>query len=386
MKKLVILGSTGSIGTQTLDIIDSFSNEWKVIGLSANSNLDLLEKQARKYKPLYLVIMNDKAKKELEDRLSDLKLTILVGEEGLEFLAGEIESDLVINALVGAVGLKPTIAALKAGRKLGLANKESMVIGGEIIEKYFPEREILPIDSEHNAVFQILAGQKDSEVENIILTASGGPFRNYTREELKEVTVEDALKHPNWNMGNKITIDSATLMNKGLEVIEAHWLFNQPYDKIKVVIHPESIIHSMVEFVDGSIKAEMSTTDMRIPIQYVLTYPERRQSKIKKLNLYKIAQVNFAIPEYNKFTALELAFQAGRAGGTMPVVLNSANEIVVSSFLRRQIGFLDIPLIIEKVMNIHENILNPSLEEIYEVDKWARNKTREVIGIVINNN
>ncbi|NLM96121.1 MAG: 1-deoxy-D-xylulose-5-phosphate reductoisomerase [Halanaerobiaceae bacterium] len=385
MKKLVLLGSTGSIGTQTLDIIDAFSDEWKVIGLSANSNLDLLEKQARKYEPLYVVIMNERAKKELEDRLSDLKATILVGEEGLEFLAGETDADFVINALVGAVGLKPTIAALKAGRKIGLANKESMVIGGEIINKYFPERDILPIDSEHNAIFQILEGEKSSDVENIILTASGGPFRNYTLESLKKVTVEEALRHPVWNMGNKITIDSATLMNKGLELIEAHWLFNQPYDKIKVVIHPESIIHSMVEFVDGSIKAVLSTADMRLPIQHVLTFPERRQCKVKKLDLYEIAQLNFSKADYNKFTALKLAYQAGRAGGTMPVVLNSANEIAVSAFLKREITFLDITAIIEKVLNMHENIQDPLLEDIYEVDRWARSKTREVIGIANNN-
>ena len=385
MKKLVLLGSTGSIGTQTLDIIDAFSDEWKVIGLSANSNLDLLEKQARKYEPLYVVIMNERAKKELEDRLSDLKATILVGEEGLEFLAGETDADFVINALVGAVGLKPTIAALKAGRKIGLANKESMVIGGEIINKYFPERDILPIDSEHNAIFQILEGEKSSDVENIILTASGGPFRNYSLESLKKVTVEEALRHPVWNMGNKITIDSATLMNKGLELIEAHWLFNQPYDKIKVVIHPESIIHSMVEFVDGSIKAVLSTADMRLPIQHVLTFPERRQCKVKKLDLYEIAQLNFSKADYNKFTALKLAYQAGRAGGTMPVVLNSANEIAVSAFLKREITFLDITAIIEKVLNMHENIQDPLLEDIYEVDRWARSKTREVIGIANNN-
>ena len=351
MKKIILLGSTGSIGTQTLDVIDSFAGEWEVLALSANSNIDLLEKQARKYRPLYLAIGNNKLKEELEYRLGDLDIKVLSGDEGLEFLAGELEADLVINSIVGAAGLKPTIAALKAGIKLGLANKESLVIGGEIIEGHFSDRVILPIDSEHNAVFQLLDGKEAAEVENIILTASGGPFRNYPLDKLDKVTVEEALKHPNWDMGGKITIDSATMMNKGLEVIEARWLFKQSYDKIKVIIHPESIIHSMVEFVDGSILAEMSLPDMRLPIQYVLTYPERRPSKRERLDLASLGQLNFQEPDYEKFPALRLAYEAGRAGGTMPVVLNGANEIAVAAFLERKIPFTMIPELIEKVMD-----------------------------------
>lgn len=379
MKKLVLLGSTGSIGTQSLDVIDSFSEEWEVLALSANSNIDLLEKQARKYRPLYLVIGNNKLQEELEYRLDDLNIKVLSGAEGLEFIAGELEADLVINSIVGAAGLKPTIAALKAGRRLGLANKESLVIGGEIIARDYPEGVILPIDSEHNAIFQILEGEEARGVENIILTASGGPFRNHTREELDHVTVEEALKHPNWDMGGKITIDSATLMNKGLEVIEAHWLFQQSYDKIKVIIHPESIIHSMVEFVDGSIMAEMSLPDMRLPIQYVMTYPHRRPGKHKRLDFVQLGQLNFQEPDYEKFPALRLAYEAGRAGGTMPVVLNAANEIAVAAFLDREIPFTMIPGLIEKVMHKHDNIKRPSLEDIYLVDEWSRNIAREVI-------
>ncbi|MFY9393925.1 MAG: 1-deoxy-D-xylulose-5-phosphate reductoisomerase [Halanaerobiales bacterium] len=379
MKKLVLLGSTGSIGTQSLDVIDSFPEEWEVLALSANSNIDLLEKQARKYRPLYLVIGNNKLQEELEYRLDDLNIKVLSGAEGLEFIAGELEADLVINSIVGAAGLKPTIAALKAGRRLGLANKESLVIGGEIIARDYPEGVILPIDSEHNAIFQILEGEEARGVENIILTASGGPFRNHTREELDHVTVEEALKHPNWDMGGKITIDSATLMNKGLEVIEAHWLFQQSYDKIKVIIHPESIIHSMVEFVDGSIMAEMSLPDMRLPIQYVMTYPHRRPGKHPRLDFVQLGQLNFQEPDYEKFPALRLAYEAGRAGGTMPVVLNAANEIAVAAFLDREIPFTMIPGLIEKVMHKHDNIKRPSLEDIYLVDEWSRNIAREVI-------
>ncbi|HLV08688.1 MAG TPA: 1-deoxy-D-xylulose-5-phosphate reductoisomerase, partial [Halanaerobiales bacterium] len=276
MKKIVILGSTGSIGTQTLEVIDKLG-DWEVTGLTASSNIDLLEKQARIYKPGYLFLRNKELAMELQNRLNESGIKVLYGVEGLEYIAGQLEVDLVINALVGAVGLRPTMAALKAGNRLGLANKESLVTGGEIIQDYLNNNHdvILPIDSEHNAIFQLLQGHEQDEVENIILTASGGPFRNYSIEEMKGVTVKEALKHPNWDMGGKITIDSATMMNKGLEVIEAHWLFKQPYDKIKVIVHPESIIHSMVELVDNSIIAELGAPDMRAPIQHVLSFPER---------------------------------------------------------------------------------------------------------------
>jgi len=387
MKKIVILGSTGSIGTQTLNVIDHLKDDWSVVGLSANTNIDLLEEQAKKYRPDFVVIMNDNLKKELDYRLKDLNIDVLSGITGLEYLAGELEVDLVVNSLVGAVGLKPTMAALGAGNNLGLANKESLVIGGEIIEEYINSKDnkILPIDSEHNAIFQILEGHFSDEIDNLILTASGGPFRNFAMEELSDVTVKQALNHPNWDMGGKITIDSATMMNKGLEVIEAHWLFKQAYDKINVVIHPESIIHSMVEFVDSSIIAELGVADMRIPIQFVLTYPNRISGKSKKLNLFEIGQLNFQAPDFDKFPALKLAYQAGREGGTLPAVLNAANEIAVSGFLNKKISFLDIPYIIGKVMDNHQTIKTPTLDEIYQVDEWARHYAKEVMSVVNSN-
>ncbi|MEJ6951521.1 1-deoxy-D-xylulose-5-phosphate reductoisomerase [Halanaerobiaceae bacterium ANBcell28] len=381
MKQLVLLGSTGSIGTQTLDVIDNLSDDWKVIGMSANSNIDLLEKQARKYLPKYLVIKNDKLRNELKLRLEDFEIEILTAEKGLEFLASEIESDIVINSIVGAAGLKPTIAALKAGRKIGLANKESLVIGGEIIKRLLCDsnNQILPIDSEHNAIFQILNGHNKSDVKNIILTASGGPFRDYSYKELKDVSVKQALNHPNWDMGGKISIDSATMMNKGLEVIEAHFLFNLPYDNIKVVVHPESIIHSMVELVDNSIIAEMGVADMRMPIQYTLTFPERRQSCAKELDFFETGKLSFERADLDKFPALKLAYQAGKAGGTMPVVLNAANEEAVSAFMNGLISFIEIPKIIEKTMDKHTNIKQASLEDIYGIDNWSRRIAKEVM-------
>ncbi|MFP4660972.1 MAG: 1-deoxy-D-xylulose-5-phosphate reductoisomerase [Halanaerobiales bacterium] len=385
MKKIVILGSTGSIGTQTLEVIDHLKGQWKVLGLTANNNINLLEKQALKYRPEFLVIGNEELKSELEYRVRDMDIKVLTGDKGLEYLSGGLQLDLVINALVGAVGLKPTMAALKSGNVLGLANKESLVVGGEIIEEYREGSKILPVDSEHNAIFQLLEGHSSEEVERIILTASGGPFRNYSYEELKNVTVQQALDHPNWDMGGKITIDSATMMNKGLEVIEAHWLFKQPYDKISVVVHPESIIHSMVEFKDQSITAELGVADMRIPIQYVLTYPDRKNGQSKRLDLLEVSQLNFQEPDFDKFPALKLAFQVGRQGGTMPAVMNAANEIAVSHFLNRDLSFLAIPRIIEQVMEKHNNINKPSLDDIYQVDKWARCYTEEVVSLVNSN-
>ena len=378
MKRLVLLGSTGSIGTQTLSVLDFLKEEWEVVGLSAHTNIDLLEKQARRYQPAYLAVMNEILAKELEYRLNDLPIQVLTGLEGINCLAGELEADLVINALVGAVGLQPTITALKAGHRLGLANKESLVVGGEIVQEYLAQ--ILPIDSEHNAIFQVLAGHNRLDVQNIILTASGGPFRNLPLEQFDRITVAEALDHPNWEMGGKITIDSATLMNKGLEVIEAHWLFEQPYQKIKVIVHPESIIHSMVEFIDGSIMAELGVADMRIPIQYVLTYPQRKKTTTGRLDLLQVGQLNFQEPDLKRFPALKLAYQAGQAGGTMPVVLNAANEIAVAAFLQQKIAFPVIPALIEKVLARHNNKSRPGLGEILQADRWARNETEEVMS------
>jgi len=387
MKKIIILGSTGSIGTRTLEVV-SYLEDWQVIGLTANTNIDLLEEQAHKYHPKYLVLMNESLAKELEYRMDSYAIKVLSGIKGLEYLAGQVEADLVINSLVGGVGLRPTMAALNSGNRLGLANKESLVIGGEIISTYLKnnQSQVLPIDSEHNAIFQILEGHQKKEIKNIILTASGGPFRRLPIEKMSQVTIKEALNHPNWDMGGKVTIDSATMMNKGLEVIEAHWLFGQPYNKIKVIIHPESIIHSMVEFMDNSIMAELGVADMRLPIQYVLTYPERLPGKVKSLDLFKLKELHFEEPDLVRFPALRLAYEAGKAGGTFPVVLNAANEIAVNGFLSKQISFTDITQIIEKVMDMHQNIDNPTLEDIYQIDEWARRKAEEVMDYVVNYN
>jgi len=385
LKKIVILGSTGSIGTQTLEVIDKLG-DWEVTGLTASSNIDLLEKQARIYKPGYLFLRNKELAMELQNRLNESGIKVLYGVEGLEYIAGQLEVDLVINALVGAVGLRPTMAALKAGNRLGLANKESLVTGGEIIQDYLNNNHdvILPIDSEHNAIFQLLQGHEQDEVENIILTASGGPFRNYSIEEMKGVTVKEALKHPNWDMGGKITIDSATMMNKGLEVIEAHWLFKQPYDKIKVIVHPESIIHSMVELVDNSIIAELGAPDMRAPIQHVLSFPERGKGNYGKLDLTELEGLSFEAPDFKRFPALKLAYDAGRAGGSFPVVLNAANEVAVEGFLNKCISFNSITKIIERVMEEHNSSERPKLDEIYQIDLWARRMAEEVMDNVVD--
>jgi 1-deoxy-D-xylulose-5-phosphate reductoisomerase len=381
VKQLVLLGSTGSIGTQTLEVIDYLAEEWQVLALSANKNIDLLIKQARKYHPLFLVIMHEKLAKELKYRLADLNIDILVGMDGLEYISSLSDADLVINALVGAAGLKPSISTLKAGNRLGLANKESLVIGGEIINRLLKQNNdfILPIDSEHHTIFQILSGHQGDEVKNIILTASGGPFLDLPFEQMKDVSVKQALKHPRWNMGHRISIDSATLMNKGLEVIEAHWLYHQSYDKIKVIIHPESIIHSMVEFIDKSITAELSIADMRLFIQNVLTYPVKKSGLIRNLDLIETGQLTFRKPDLERFPALKLAYDAGREGGSSPVVLNAANEVAIEGFIKQKISFTEIPEIVDRTLQNHKIIKNPDLETIYEIDNWSRRKAEEVL-------
>ncbi len=379
MKKIVIFGSTGSVGTQTLDVIDHFQNDWEITALSAFSNIDLLEKQIKKYEPKYAVIIEKKAAEKLKERLNNHPTKIETGSEKLEQIAQMSDLDIVINSIVGAAGLKPSLAALKAGHKLGLANKESLVVGGHLVSDIVEKNggKILPVDSEHSAIFHLLEGREQEEVENILLTASGGPFFNKSKKEMARVTIEEALDHPNWDMGNKITIDSATMMNKGLEVIEAHWLFAQNYNNIKVVVHPESIIHSMVEFCDKSITAELGVADMRTPIQSALTYPKKKKGIVKSLDLFKIGQLNFLQPDYDKFPALKLAYEAGKAGGSMPAVLNAANEVAVNLFLDEKISFLQITDIIEKVMNKHNLIDTPTLEEIMAVDSWARETAKE---------
>lgn len=380
MKKITVLGSTGSIGRQTLEIIDENPEKWGVFALAAGSSVEILAEQAEKYNPRLVIIGNHDLAKELNKKLNNKNIKILTGQQGLKTAASESEVELVINGIMGAEGLAPSYAALKAGKTLGLANKESMVIGGNILNSL--SGEILPIDSEHNAIYQILTGHSQDEIKNIILTASGGPFFELGDEELKEVTVEEALDHPNWNMGPKITIDSATMMNKGLEIIEAHWLFNMPYDKIKVIIHPQSIVHSMVEFIDSSIQAEMGVSDMKLPIQQVMYYPGRIEGTVSPLKLEEVGKLTFLEPDYNKFPALELAYTCGKEGGSMPVVLNAANEIAVDAFLKGKISYLQIIDVVKEILSQHRKQSVSRLEDVYRIDETIRRKTREVIGDV----
>ncbi|HHV58780.1 MAG TPA: 1-deoxy-D-xylulose-5-phosphate reductoisomerase [Clostridiaceae bacterium] len=377
-KKVTILGSTGSIGVQTLDVARNLNI--KVIALSANSNIDLLVSQAIEFKPFYVAIGRQELEKDLREKLKGLDINVLSGMEGILKIASLKEADTVVNAIVGIAGLLPTLEAIRSKKDIAIANKETLVTAGALVTREAREHgvRLLPIDSEHSAIMQCLAGTNRDEVERIILTASGGPFRGKSMSELKDVSPEDALKHPNWNMGPKITIDSATLMNKGLEVIEARWLFGIPFDKIKVVIHPQSIIHSMVEYVDGSYMAQLGAPDMRTPIQLALTWPEREKSSFRKLDLIKAGTLTFEEPDYDVFPCLKLAFDAAQRGGTMPVVLNAANEEAVALFLRKKIGFYDIPGIIKKVMEKHDVLDAEVLENIEKSDKWARN---EVPGI-----
>lgn len=351
MKKISIFGSTGSIGTSALDVI-SHLNNFKVIGLSANKNRSLLKEQAKKFKPEIAI----------------------VGTSGLRDISIISKADVVLIAVVGAAGLIPLINAIKLKKKIALANKEALIIAGDLITgllKIYPA-EVIPVDSEHSAIFQCIDGKNKKEISKIILTASGGPFRNYTKKNLLKVKVKDVLKHPTWKMGRKITIDSATLINKGFEVIEAHHLFGVPYQKIEVVIHPQSIVHSAVEFVDGSIIAQMGKTDMRLPIQYALTYPERKVSAVKKLDLTSVRKLEFFKFSAGNFPCFELALSSAKIGGTMPAVLNAANEVAVKNFLNGKIQFLQIPKLIEKAMKKHRVIKNPNLEDILYVDLETR--------------
>lgn len=373
MAKIIsILGSTGSIGVQTLDVARNLGLQ--VYGLSANSNIDLLQSQIREFKPKVVAVGNSVYAEDLRNRLGDFDVQIEYGVDGLKAVATVPDVDTVVTSIVGIAGLIPTMEAIKCGKDIALANKETLVSAGSIVMNEAKQNgvRILPVDSEHCAIFQCLAGNRESDVSKLILTASGGPFRGKTHEELEGVTLKQALNHPNWKMGNKITIDSASLMNKGLEVIEAKWLFNMPLEKIEVLVHPQSIIHSMVEFVDGSVMAQLGSPDMRIPIQYALTYPERAGNSFSKLDLLKSKCLTFEEPDMEAFPALRLAFEALKTGGTMPAVLNGANESVVALFLKGKIGFNQIPEIIEKVMERHSLNTNPTLYDIIEVDKWAR--------------
>lgn len=378
MKHLSILGSTGSIGTQTLDIVRQFPDEFKVVGLTANKNSELLLKQIKEFKPKASAIM-DKSK--VDDLLNFSSCQVYSGMEGLNKIAALNEADTVINALVGSIGIEPTYNAIKAKKNIALANKETLVAAGSVIMEEAKKINVslMPIDSEHSAIFQCLNGENIKEVNKITITCSGGPFKNYTKEQMKDVSVQEALNHPTWDMGNKITIDSATLMNKGFEIIEAHWLYGIGYEKIKVVIHPQSIIHSLVEFVDSSIIAQLGLPDMKIPIQYALTYPRRFLGSSKSLNLAQIENLEFGEPDFELFPCLKYACEAGQTGGTLPAVMNAANETAVHAFLGSKIRFLDIPRLIRKMMDGHKLIKNPDLKDILEIDRKTKEETNKMI-------
>lgn len=380
MINIVILGSTGSIGLQALDVIARHNERFRVVGLAARNEVDVLKEQAEQFKPKAIAVGDNNAYPALKNSIAG-NVELLSGMEGLSAIAAWPDADIILVAVSGAIGILPTLSAIKAKKQIALANKETLVTAGDLVIQEIKNNNInlIPVDSEHSAIFQCLAGEKDN-LKKIWLTASGGPFRDFTLQELELVNVEMALCHPNWSMGPKITIDSATLMNKGLEVIEAHHLFGVDYNDIGVLIHPQSIVHSMVELVDGAFLAHLGAADMRIPIQYAFTYPDRLPSSAQYLDFTKLAALKFQAPDIKRFPALELAYKAGRTGGTMPAVLNAANEIAVQYFLGGKIGFTLIPRLVEQVMNRHDTISEPNLEEILSVDKWARILTEDIIN------
>lgn len=377
MKKIAILGSTGSIGTQTLEIVRA-NKDLKVVALAAGGNVTLMEQQIREFKPDLAVMWSEEAAKDLKQRVSDTGVKVLYGMDGLLKLAVLPEAEVLLTAIVGMIGIRPTIAAIEAGKTIALANKETLVCAGHIIMPLAKEKgvPILPVDSEHSAIFQSMNGEPRNRISKILLTASGGPFRGKTRDELLHIKPEHALKHPNWTMGRKITIDSSTLVNKGLEVIEAKWLFDVDFSQIQVVVHPQSVIHSMVEYVDGGIMAQLGTPDMKLPIQYALFYPDRRPMAGKRLDFYELANITFEKPDMETFTGLKLAYEAGAQGGSMPTVFNAANEKAVSLFLEGKIAYLQIAEIIEACMHNHKRIDNPDVAQILN----AENETYEYIA------
>ena len=370
MKKIAILGSTGSIGTQTLDVVRA-NEDLEVVGLSAGSNVEKLEEQIREFRPKLVAVWKDEAARDLAVRVKDLNVKIVSGMGGLIELARMKESDILVTAIVGMIGIRPTMEGILAGKDIALANKETLETAGHLIMPLAKECgvNILPVDSEHSAIFQALHGEKRAEVHKLLITASGGPFRGKKTRDLEKVTLEDTLKHPNWVMGQKITVDSATLVNKGLEVMEARWLFNVDLDHIQVVVQPQSIIHSMVEFKDGAVMAQLGTPDMRLPIQYALCYPERRYLAGDRLDFHMLKQITFEEPDRETFKGLPMAIEASARGGSMPTVFNAANELAVRKFLQRKIGFLDIYEIIGQSMSRHTVTENPDLDQILEIEK-----------------
>ena len=372
MKKIAVLGSTGSIGTQTLEVVRA-QKDIEVTALAAGSNITRLEEQIREFHPEIVCVWEEEKAKALALTVSDLPVKVVCGMEGLIAAAVETDAEIVVTAIVGMIGIRPTIAAMEAGKDIALANKETLVTAGHIIMPLAKEKgvKILPVDSEHSPIFQSLNGEDKKAVHKILLTASGGPFRGKTKEELKKVRIEDALKHPNWSMGRKITIDSSTMVNKGLEVMEAHWLFDVSMDQVQVVVQPQSVIHSMVQFDDGAVIAQLGTPDMKLPIQYALYYPERRFLAGDRLDFWSIGQITFEKPDMDNFPGLSLAYEAGRTGGTMPTVFNAANERAVAKFLNREISYLTITDMIEGAMKGHTVKENPSVDEILEAEASA---------------
>ena len=373
MKKIAILGSTGSIGTQTLDVVREHSDELQVVALSAGSNKERLKEQIKEFHPKLVSLSDEKKAQELKEELAGEQVEVVCGMEGLIEVAGADSADVVVTAVVGMMGILPTMEAIKKGKDIALANKETLVTAGHLIIPMAKEYgvSILPVDSEHSAIFQSLQGEPKAALDKILLTASGGPFRGKSAEFLETVTLEDALNHPNWSMGPKITIDSSTMVNKGLEVMEAKWLFGVDYSQIEVVIQPQSIIHSMVQYVDGAIIAQLGTPDMRVPIEYALFYPERRSLSGDRLDFSKLSQITFEKPDYKVFRGLSLAIEAGKTGGTMPTVFNAANERAVAKFLKGEIKYTDIVRSIEKCMDAHKVSAHPDLEEILATEQWV---------------
>lgn len=370
MKKIALLGSTGSIGTQTLDVVRN-QGDIQVTAMAAGSNIALLEKQIREFHPSIAAVWDEKKALELKAKVADLPVKVVSGMDGLLEAATEKEAKIVVTSVVGMIGIRPTIAAMEAGKDIALANKETLVTAGHIIMPLAEKLgvKILPVDSEHSAIFQSLNGEHGNKIHKILLTASGGPFRGHTREQMASVQVEDALKHPNWSMGRKITIDSSTMVNKGLEVMEAHWLFDVEMDQVQVVVQPQSIIHSMVEYEDGAVIAQLGTPDMRLPIQYALYYPERRYLPGDRLDFWKLSQITFEKPDLENFHGLALAYEAGRRGGSLPTVFNAANEYAVAKFLNREISYLEITDMIQKAMEHHKVIDDPTVEQILETER-----------------
>ena len=380
-KRIAILGSTGSIGRNTLDIIKRMPGRFEVVGLTANENISLLKKQVEMWHPRIIAVMDEKKYKRIKRALNLSDVRVCSGVGGLVEVATYKGIALVVSAIVGSSGLVPTMAAIEAGKQVALASKEPIVMAGKLImsEVERSGATLIPVDSEPNAIFQCIEGKKKANVKKLIITASGGPFRNLSREEMLQVTPEKALNHPMWKMGRKISVDSATMINKGLEVIEAHNIFGLPVSDIEVLIHPEAKVHSLVEFIDGTVLAVIGRTDMRIPIQYALTYPEMVQTPLKPLDFRKVPAMTFQSPDLDRFPGLKYGYEAGRIGGTMPAVLNAADEIAVPAFLERKIGFLDIPALCNQVMKKHKVNTNPNMEEILEADRWAREETHRLI-------